>query len=91
MFLNTRSEAAIQDELEKSATIEVNSPMTVKSAAFLALIGVALATIVLVLRFIQDVLAFSVIPPVSVLASLLFAFAGITAVVFLYAIYKAQR
>ena len=65
--------------------------MRLKSAAFLALVGTALATLVLVVRFIEDLLALNLIAPITLLTSLIEAFAGVTVVVFLYVFYKAQR
>ncbi len=66
--------------------------MTLKNAAVLALVGVVLATIVLVAGFIGD--AFSVvrglIPAMRLLTSFIFAFAGLSLVAFLYAFHKAQ-
>ena len=66
--------------------------MTLRNAAFLALVGVGLATIVLVARFIGDVLGVvrGLLPAVRMLTSLLFALAGLTMAVFLYAFHKAQ-
>jgi hypothetical protein len=66
--------------------------MTLKNAALLALAGVGLATIVLVARFIGDVsgVVRGLLPAMKMLTSLLFALAGLTMAVFLYAFHKAQ-
>jgi hypothetical protein len=66
--------------------------MTLKNAALLALIGMALLTLLLLADLIIDVsaLAQGVIPVVRVVRSLIYAFAGLSAVVFLYVFHKAQ-
>ena len=66
--------------------------MTLKNAAFLALVGMILVTILLVAGFIGDVLAIvrGLIPAMRLLTSLIYAFAGLSMVVFLYAFHKAQ-
>jgi uncharacterized membrane protein YuzA (DUF378 family) len=66
--------------------------MTLKNAALLALVGVMLATIVLVAGFVGDVFAVvqGLIPAMRLLTSLIYAFAGLSVVVFLYAFHKAQ-
>jgi hypothetical protein len=66
--------------------------MTPKNAALLALIGVALATIVLVAGFIGDVSAVArgLIPAMRLLTSVIYVFAGLSVVAFLYAFHKAQ-
>ena len=66
--------------------------MTLNKAAFLALVGMTLATILLVVGFIGDVLGFvrGLIPAMRLLTSFIYAFAGLSIVVFLYAFHKAQ-
>jgi len=66
--------------------------MTLKNAAFLALIGTLLLTILLAVGLINDVLgvARGLIPPVKLLTSLIEAFAGVTVVVFLYVVHRKQ-
>ena len=66
--------------------------MTLKNAAFLALIGMILATVLLVAGFISDVLnvAQGLIPAMRLLTSFIHAFAGLSMVVFLYTFHKAQ-
>jgi hypothetical protein len=66
--------------------------MTLKNAAFLALVGMILATILLVVGFIRDVLgvAQGLIPAMRLLTSFIHAFAGLSMVAFLYAFHKAQ-
>jgi hypothetical protein len=66
--------------------------MTLKNAALLALVGVILATIVLVAGFVGDVLAAlrGLIPATSLLTSVIYAFAGLSLAVFLYAFHRAQ-
>jgi hypothetical protein len=66
--------------------------MALKNAALLALVGVILATIVLVAGFIGD--AFAVVrgltPAMGLLTSFVYAFAGLGMAVFLYAFHRAQ-
>lgn len=66
--------------------------MTLRNAAFLALVGMILATIVLVTGFIGDVFGIvrGVIPATRLLTSFIYAFASLSMVVFLYAFHKAQ-
>jgi hypothetical protein len=66
--------------------------MTLKNAALLALVGVILATIVLVAGFIGDALAAmrGLIPATRLLTSVIYAFAGLSTAVFLYAFHRAQ-
>jgi hypothetical protein len=66
--------------------------MTLKNAALLALVGVILPTIVLVAGLIGDVIgvARGLIPAMRLLTSLIYAFAGLSLAVFLYAFHKAQ-
>jgi hypothetical protein len=66
--------------------------MTLRNAAFLALIATILATVVLVTVFIGDIFGVvrGLIPPMNLLLSFIYAFAGLSMVVFLYAFHKAQ-
>jgi hypothetical protein len=66
--------------------------MTLKNTALLALVGMVLVTILLIAHLIGDVSGVlrGLIPAVSVLTSLIYAFAGLSVVVFLYAFHKAQ-
>jgi hypothetical protein len=66
--------------------------MTLKNASFLALVGLILATILLVAVFIVDVSGFvrGLIPAMRLLTSFIYAFAGLSMVVFMYAFHKAQ-
>ena len=66
--------------------------MTLRNTAFLALVGMILATIVLVMGFIGDVFGVvqGLIPAMRLLTSFIYAFAGLSMVVFLYAFHKAQ-
>jgi len=66
--------------------------MTLKNAALLALIGTGLGTIVLMTGVIADVLgvARGLLPAVKLVTSLVYAFAGLSVVVFLFAFHQAQ-
>jgi hypothetical protein len=66
--------------------------MSIKNAAFLALVGMTLVTILLMVALIGDVLAVlrGLIPVMRLLTSLIYAFASLSVLVFLYAFYKAQ-
>ena len=66
--------------------------MTLNKAAFLALVGMILATILLVAGFIGDVfnVVRGLIPAMRLLTSFIYAFAGLSMVMFLYAFHKAQ-
>jgi len=66
--------------------------MTLKNAAFLALVGMVLVTILLIAGLIGDVLRVvrGFIPAMRVLTSFIYAFAGLSVVVFLYVFHKAQ-
>jgi hypothetical protein len=66
--------------------------MTLKSAAFLALIGTALMAILLIVGLINDISAVAggLIPPVRLLSSIIYTFASLTAAVFFYVFHKAQ-
>ena len=66
-------------------------PMTLKNAAFLALIGTALLTILMAADFINTVLgvARDVIPAMALLRSLVYLLASLTATVFFYVFNRA--
>ena len=66
--------------------------MNLKNAAFLALVGMILVTILLVVGFINDALgvAQGVLPAVRLLGSLIYAFAGLTVTLFFYVFHRAQ-
>ena len=67
--------------------------MNLKNAAFLALVGTLMLTVLLIANFIFDVLNVvrGLLPAIRLLTtSFIYAFAGLGAVVFLYAFHKAQ-
>ena len=66
--------------------------MTLKSAAFLALIGTLLLTILLAMDFITTVSGVlgDVIPAIVLLRSLIYLFASVSALVFFYVFQRAQ-
>ena len=66
--------------------------MTLKKAAFLALVGMILVTILLVAGFIGDVFGVvrGLIPAMRLLTSFIYAFAALSMAMFLYAFHKAQ-
>jgi hypothetical protein len=66
--------------------------MTVKSAAFFALIGMILLTVVVALGFIRDASAFAsgAIAANAMLVSLIHLLASLSVTVFLYVFHKAQ-
>jgi hypothetical protein len=66
--------------------------MTLKSAAFFALIGVILLTVLLALGFIRDISAFmgGAVAAMVLLISLIHLLASLSVAVFLYVFYKAQ-
>jgi len=66
--------------------------MTVKSTAFFALIGMALLTVLLAVRFVRDVSAIlaGAIAAVTLLTSLIHLLASLSVTVFLYVFHKAQ-
>jgi len=66
--------------------------MTLKNAALLALVGTALATLVLLAGFVGDVLGVvrGLLAPVKMVASFIYAFAGLGMVVFLFAFHQAR-
>jgi ABC-type xylose transport system permease subunit len=66
--------------------------MDLKNAAFLALVGTALATLLLVFSLIGDVLgvARGVVPAMRLVPSFVYAFAGFTVVMFFYAFHRGR-
>jgi hypothetical protein len=66
--------------------------MTMRSAASLALFGAVLVAILLVVGFFLDLLNVlrGLVPALRLVASFIYAFAGVTAVVFLYVFRRAQ-
>lgn len=66
--------------------------MSIKNAALLATIGTAVLTILLLLKFVNDLLALTrgLIPAMVFLSSLIYVFAGITVVVFFYIFQRGQ-
>jgi hypothetical protein len=66
--------------------------MTLKNAAFLAFIGMALLTVVCALGFIGDISALlaGAIAPMMVLNSLIHLLASLSVAVFLYVFHKTQ-
>jgi len=66
--------------------------MSLKTAAFFALIGMVLLTVLLAVGFIRDVSAFSsgAIAAVVLLTSLIHLLASLSLAVFLYVFYKKQ-
>jgi hypothetical protein len=66
--------------------------MTLKSAAFLALIGTLLLTILLAMDFITTVsgVLSDVVPVMALLRSLIYLFASFSALVFFYVFSRAQ-
>jgi hypothetical protein len=66
--------------------------MSLRSAAFFALIGMALLTVLLALGFIRDVSAMldGAIAAVTLLTSLIHLLASLSVTVFLYVFHKAQ-
>jgi hypothetical protein len=66
--------------------------MTLKNAAFVALVGMILLTVLLLAEFIRDV-AFAIsglIPAIRVLRSLVYVVASVAVTVFLYVFHKAR-
>jgi hypothetical protein len=67
--------------------------MSLKGAAFLALIGTLLLTIVLGVDLIQTAVnaANGLIPAVRLFSSIVYTFASLTVTVFFFVFYQAQR
>lgn len=77
----------------KKGAENIHTPsMNLKNAAFLALVGTVMLTVVLIAGFIFDALNVlrGLIPATRVLISFIYAFAGLSASVFLHAFHKAQ-
>ena len=66
--------------------------MSLKTAAFLALVGMALLTILLAADFINAVLGVmrDVVPAMALVRSLIYLVASLTVTVFLYVFQRAQ-
>jgi hypothetical protein len=66
--------------------------MSLKSAAFLALLGAILLTILQVWRLVSTVMAVSrgLLPSVLLVSSFIYAFAAVTAVVFFCVFHRRQ-
>jgi hypothetical protein len=66
--------------------------MTMRSAASWALLGAALVAIVLVVGFVLDLLnsVRGLVPALRLVTSFIYAFASVTAVVFLYVFCRTQ-
>jgi hypothetical protein len=66
--------------------------MNLKNAAFLALVGTLLLTILLAMGLINDVMgvARGIIPPVKLLISLIETFAGAATAIFFYVVHRRQ-
>jgi hypothetical protein len=67
--------------------------MTLKSAAFLALIGTILVTVLLVWDLIFSLMNVvrGLVPAVTLFSSLIYAFGALTVTVFFFVFHKAQR
>ena len=66
--------------------------MGLKNAALLAMIGTILLTILLVLKLVNNFLAFlrGLIPAMALLSSVIYAFAALSVAVFFYVFHRAQ-
>jgi hypothetical protein len=66
--------------------------MTLKTAALLALVGMTLATILVLVGLIVNIMGLmsGVVPALALLTSLVHVFASVSLVVFLYVFHKAQ-
>lgn len=66
--------------------------MTPRNAAFLAFVGMLLLEALLIFGLIHDVISVTegLIPALAVLKSLVYAFAGLTVVLFFHVFHKAQ-
>jgi hypothetical protein len=69
-----------------------NLPMSLKSAALFALVGMILLAVVLALGFLRDISAFTAgaIAVNAMLVSLIHLLAGLSLAVFLYVFYSKQ-
>ena len=77
----------------KKGAENIHTPtMNLKNAALLALVGTVMLTVLLIAGFIFDVLNVlrGLIPAARLLTSFIYAFAGLSAVLFLYAFHKAH-
>jgi len=85
---SSESRSAVAEDAQKVHTLSMN----LKNAAFLALVGMIPVTILLIALLINDALALArgLIPVMRVLTSLIYAFASLSVVVFIYAFHKAQ-
>ncbi|MGD1096018.1 MAG: hypothetical protein ABSB35_29000 [Bryobacteraceae bacterium] len=79
--------------LAGSARSGHTSSMTLKSAAFLALIGTILVTVLLVWDLIFSLMNVvrGLVPAVTLFSSLIYAFGALTVTVFFFVFHKAQR
>jgi hypothetical protein len=66
--------------------------MSLKTSAFLALIGMALLTVLMIADFINTVtgIMHDVVPAVALLRSLVYVLASLTVTVFFYVFQKSQ-
>lgn len=66
--------------------------MTLRSAAFLALIGMVMLTVLLLAGFVRDLVSFmrDVVPALRLLASFIYLFASLSLTVFLYVFHRSQ-
>jgi len=66
--------------------------MSLKNAALLALVGVAVLTVLLVVNFISTILGVirDLIPEVALFSSLVRVFASVCVLVFLFVFYRKQ-
>ena len=66
--------------------------MNLKNAAFLALVGSVMLTVLLIASFVFDLLNVlrGLVPPMRLAVSFIYAFAGLSAALFLHAFHKAQ-
>jgi hypothetical protein len=64
--------------------------MTLKTAAFLALVSMALLTVLLLLAFVRDFssLLDGIVPAVQAVRSLIYLLAGLAGTVFFYAFHR---
>lgn len=65
--------------------------MNLKTAAFLALFGMLLLTILLTVDVVNTLLALDLIPIVDLVRSLLYLFVSLGVTAFFYAFHKTQR
>lgn len=66
--------------------------MTLKSSAFLALVGMILVTVLCVVDFVRNAsgVLHDVVPPVSLFRSLIYLFASLSATLYFYVFHRAQ-